>query len=151
MALRVYICPVIGGGTKGNAYRGKAQEYGYECANFIPDNPATGAPKFSWALAIIRSDDFSAIEADAECDDLFGGDLPASVDTRPELRALLKTRTVADVPLARRNAIIAVLDKYAINRTDFTGQTPLWRVFQRVVSTLFGSLVFEQDSEFPAF
>jgi hypothetical protein len=148
--IRVYICPVIGSGVKGDSYRSKAATFGYEYANFIPSN-LDGTPKFSWALAVVRSADFTAIEADATCDDLFGGDLPANVDTRPELRALLKNRTVADVPLARRNAIIAVLDKYAVDRTDFTGQTPLWRVFQRVVSTLFSTTANEIDPEFPGF
>lgn len=149
--IRVYICPVIGSGTKQDPYVSKARTFGYQFANFIPSNP-DGTPRFTWSLAALNSSDWTAIEADAACDDLFAGDLPANIDTRAELRALLKSRAVIDVPLARRNAIIAVLDKYGVDHSDFTGATPLWRVFQRVVSTLFGTSLYElADSEFPAF
>lgn len=148
--IRAYLCPVSGDGTKQTPYCSKARSFGYQYANFIPSN-AGGSPKFTWALAAVNSDDFTEIDADVTCDDLFGGDLPANIDTRAELRALLKTRTVLDVPVARRNAIIAVLDKYGIDRTDFTGQTLLWRVLQRVVSTLFGTTLNELNNEFPSF
>jgi hypothetical protein len=140
---------VIGNGTRQSPYASKARTFGYEYSNFIPSNP-DGTPKFAWALAVLRSDDWTAIEADVTCDDLFGGDLPSNIDTANDLRNLLKNRTVIDVPLARRNAIIAVLDKYAVDHTDFVGSTPLWRVFQRVVSTLFGTTLNELDSNFPA-
>lgn len=148
--IRVYICPVIGAGIKGDMYRSKGATFGYQYAAFIPTAAdGTPEPSFAWALTVLEAGDFTAIDADPDCDDLFGGDLPASIDTRPELRALLTTRTVADVPTARRNAIIAVLDKYGVDRTDFTGQTPLWRVFQRVLSTLFGTTIHELDPTFP--
>lgn len=148
--IRVYICPVIGSGTKAAPYCSKVRQFGYQYSNFIPSNQ-DGTPKSTWALSVINSGDFTAIDADATCDDLFGGDLPAGVDTRAELKAFLRGKNVNDVPLARRNAIIAVLDKYAVDRTDFVGSTPLWRVFQRVVSTLFGTTTREIDNEFPSF
>jgi hypothetical protein len=140
--IRVYITPWVGTGTRADRYRSKAEDFGYNLSCFFPSK-SDGTPASLWVVAIIRSDDFSVIEADLSCDDLFGGDLPATVNTRDDLIALLRGRTVSDVPLARRNAIIAVLDKYTITRADFTGQTPLWKVMQRVVSTL-----FEQDDNF---
>lgn len=147
--IRAYICPVIGTGTKQDLYRSKGMDFGYQCANFIPS--LTGAPSSTWALAAVRAADFTAIDADTTCDDLFQGDLPANVNTRDDLAAYLRSRTISDVPLARRTAITAVLDKYAVDRTDFTGQTPLWRVLQRVVSTLFGTKLNEIDQDFPGF
>lgn len=148
--IRIYICPVIGTGTKQDPYRSKAATFGYQYANFIPSNP-DGSPRSSWSLAAVVSDDFAAIEADATCDDLFAGDLPAAVNTRPELRTFLRTRSVSDVPTSRRNAILAVLDKYVVDRSDLTGATPLWRVVQRVASTLFRTTANEFDLDFPAF
>lgn len=148
--IRVYICPPVGTGAKGDPYRSKGVDFGYQCANFIPSNP-DGTPKFTWALTVVVSSDFTAIDADTTCDDLFGGDLPAGINSRADLKAFLKSNTVADVPLARRNAIIAVLDKYGIDRTDFTGATPLWRVFQRVVSTLFDRATFEASDDIPGY
>jgi hypothetical protein len=148
--IRVYICPVIGTGTKADPYRSKGADFGYQFSSFIPSRP-DGTPLFTWALTVLVGADFSAIDADAACDDLFGGDLPASVNTRDELRAFLRANTIADVPLARRNAITAVLDKYGVDRTDFTGTTRLWRVLQRVVGTLFRSTLAELDDGFPAF
>jgi hypothetical protein len=148
--IRVYICPVIGAGTKQDPYRSRGADFGYQYASFIPSK-ADGSPAFTWALTVVVGADFAAIDADASCDDLFGGDLPAGVNTRDELRAFLRANTVADVPLARRNAITAVLDKYGVDRTDFTGATPLWRVLQRVVSTLFGARAREVDDGFPVF
>jgi hypothetical protein len=118
--IRVYICPVIGSGVKGDSYRSKAATFGYEYANFIPSN-LDGTPKFSWALAVVRSADFTAIEADATCDDLFGGDLPANVDTRPELRALLKNRTVAH-GLHRADAAVAGLPAGRVDAVLHDGQ-----------------------------
>lgn len=94
-------------------------------------------------LTAIRSTDFSGIDGDATCDDLFVGDLPQSITTRDELLQFLRDRTISDVPVARRNAITAVLDKYEIPRSDFVLATPLWRVMQRVSSYL-----FEQDDNF---
>jgi len=146
--IRVYICPIIGTGVKGNPYKSKGATFGYQYSNYIPSNPATGVPTSPWSLAVLKSNDWTAIEADPTCDDLFGGDLPANIDTNEELRALLKNRTVSDVPLARRNAIIAVLDKYGVDRSDFTGSTPLWRVFQRVMRDLFGANVNEINIDF---
>lgn len=143
MALRVYICPIIGSGTRQDAYRSKAFDFGYLISSFMPTRIADGTPASPWTLTVIRSTDFTAIDADATCDDLFAGDLPGTVQTRDDLLALLRTRTVANVPLARRNAITAVLDKYGIVRTDIVGTTPLWKVMQRVSSTL-----FERDDNF---
>lgn len=148
--IRAYICPVVGSGTKQDPYCSKARSFGYQFANYIPSKP-DGSPLFTWSLAVLNSSDFTAIDADASCDDLFGGDLPANIDSRAELRNMLKTTTVLDVPVARRNAITAVLDKYGVDRTDFTGQTLLWRVLQRVVGTLFGTKLNELNDEFPSF
>lgn len=142
MALRVYICPWIGTGTRQDPYRSKANDYGLQVNNFFPSK-IDGTPASSWVLSVVRGNDFTAIAADAACDDLFAGDLPGTVQTRDDLLTLLRSRTVADVPAARRNAITAVLDKYTIPRGDVVGATPLWRVMQRVVSTL-----LERDENF---
>lgn len=146
--LRVYICPVVGSGTKQDPYRSKAHDFawvgGAQISDFIPSR-LDGTPASPWAVSVIRTNDFAPITGDATCDDLFAGDLPAGVQTRDDLLALIRARTVGDVPAGRRAAIQAVLDKYAVPRADFTLATPLWRVMQRVASTL-----FEKDDNFAA-
>ena len=140
--IRVYICPWVGAGVEGDPYRSKAATYGYQHSDFFPSK-LDGTPASAWVLSVIRADDFTVIAADTSCDDLFGGDLPATVQTRDDLLTLLRARSVGDVPTARRTKITAVLDKYGVVRSDFTATTPLWKVMQRVASTL-----FERDDNF---
>jgi hypothetical protein len=149
MALRVYLCPVIGTGTRQDPYRSKAFAYygGINPGQVTVFHPSKsrgdGSPASTWVISIIRANSFTSIAADATCDDLFAGDLPGTVVDQPTFVAFLAARTVADVPLARRNAITAVLDKYGVNRTDIVGTTPLIKVFQRVASAL-----LEKDDNF---
>lgn len=142
MALRVYICPIIGSGTRQDPYRSKGVDYGFEHTSFLPSK-TDGTPGSAWTLSVLRGSDFTAIDADATCDDLFGGDLPDTVDSRNDLLPFLRSRTVANVPTARRNRITGVLDKYGVVRTDIVNATPLWKVMQRVVAT-----VLERDDNF---
>jgi hypothetical protein len=147
--VRVYICPVIGSGTKADPYRSKAQTFGYQYASFMRSNP-DGSSAIAWTLTVAASQDFTAIDADATCDDVFAGDLPANVNTRPELLAFLRNRTVGDIPATRRSAVLAVLDKYQVVRSDFGLTTPLWRLMQRIVSTSYGTTAGESDGNFAA-
>lgn len=142
MAIRVYICPVVGTGTKADPYRSKATNYHTTTSSFMPAL-LTGVPASSWVLTVIRDTSFTAIDADTSCDDLFQGDLPGSLNTREDLLGFLRSRTLADVPAARVPLIQAVLDKYGVVRSDLTGTTTLWRMMRRVASTL-----FEKDDNF---
>src|SRR3954467_15309612 len=113
MSVRVYICPIIGIGVYPNGYRSKAFDIpGAETRSWLPSK-LDGTPGSTWALTVAKADDFSAFDADVTFDDLFGGDLPNSVQTRDDLLAFLRGRTVGDVPVARRNKITSVLDKYS--------------------------------------
>lgn len=143
MAIRIYICPWVGAGTKQDPYRSKAADYpNTGLSSFFPTK-VDGTPASTWVLSAVRGTDFTAIDADATCDDLFAGDLPGTIQDRDDLIAFLRGRTVSNVPTARRNAITAVLDKYGVVRTDVVGTTPLWKVMQRVASTL-----LERDDNF---
>lgn len=140
--IRVYICPWVGTGTFQDPFRSKAQTYYPNVNNFLPSK-LDGTPAGTWVLSIIRSDTFTAIDADDTCDDLFAGDLPSNINTRDELLAFLRSRTLSQVPTGRRNAMQAVLDKYGVVRTDLTGTVTVWKLMQRVASTL-----FEKDDNF---
>lgn len=135
MAVRVYICPIVGSGTRQDPFRSKARNIpGAVSTTFFPSK-LDGTPAASWVVSVIRASDFTAFDADPSFDDLFGGDLPATIQTRDDVLTLLRSRTVGDVPVARRSKITAVLDKYFINRADFNASTPLWKVLQRVYAT----------------
>lgn len=145
MSVRVWASPwVLEDRGTGTAYDSKASRYCTAWANFFPSN-ADGTPASAWVVTIGRASDWTAADADAELTDIFGGDLPQAIDSPADLRALLRTRTVGDVPVARRSRITAALDSLGVARADFTLQTPLWKVFQRVASTL-----FEKDFNFAA-
>lgn len=142
MPLRVWISPVI---VVNNASMAKAEQY---CSggfvNWFPTD-LSGISASPWVITVGRATDWAAAIADTDLIDLFAGDLPANVDTVDAFKTFLRTRTVADVPLARRNAIIATLDAKGILHADIIGTTPLWKVFQRVISTL-----TEKDANFAA-
>jgi len=136
MAIRVYICPWVGSGTRIDPYRSKAVDFGYQVSTFFPSK-LDGTPASTWVLSFIRSNEFSGIDADTSCDDLFQGDLPGTIQTKDDLISFLRTRTLGDIPTNRRNAIQGVLDKYLVPRSDFTLTTPVWKLVQRTASTLF--------------
>jgi hypothetical protein len=137
MSIRVWISPPvqvdIGGGNL--VWKAKAEQYCLQSVNRFPVNP-DGSPASAWVITAGRNADWTAAQADTDLDDLFGGDLPASIDTVDALKSFLRSRTISQVPTARRNAINAVLAEYGVVTTDFNGATPLWRVWQRVCSTL---------------
>jgi hypothetical protein len=140
MSLRVWASPPV---TVNGVNTAKAEQYctgGF--VNFFPSN-MDGTPASTWIVTVGRAADWTAASADAALVDLFGGDLPSTVDTTADLKSLLRTRTVGDVPLARRNTITGQLDTLGVARADFTLTTPLWKVFQRTISTL-----VEKDANF---
>jgi hypothetical protein len=142
MSVRVWAAPPI---TVNGNHLSKAEQYCTGgCVNFFPSNP-DGTPASTWVITIGRAANWTAASTDTALVDLFAGDLPDTINTPSDLRALLRTRTVGDVLPARRQAIQAQLDTLAVPRADFTLTTPLWKVFQRVVSTL-----FEKDANFAA-
>ena len=112
--------------------------------NYFP-SLLDGSPASLWVVSFGRSTDWTAVEADPEMIDLFAGDLPGTIQNRADFLAFLRGRTVSDVPVARRNIITANLDTLGVRRADLIGSTKLWKVFQRVVSTL-----FEKDDNFGA-
>lgn len=110
--------------------------------NVFPSD-LTGAPASTWIMTFGRAADWTAASADAQCTDLFAGDLPSTINTVPDLVAYLRPRTVGDVPTARRQTITTNLNNLGIVTSDFTLTTPLLKVLQRILSTL-----MEKDSNF---
>src|SRR5512146_2878506 len=144
MSLRVYACPIIGTGIQGDPYRSKMSLYSTKYATIFPSN-VDGTPASTWVLTIARLDDWSAVEADATMINIFGVDLPDTLQSRDDLRTWLRGRTIGDIPTARRNAIQTRLDNLGVYRGDFTLATPLWKVFQRVFAS-----TLEKDANFSA-
>lgn len=143
MSVRVWAGPWVGTGTALDPYRPKAAQYCTRgSSNFFPSN-SDGSPASTWVVAIGRAPDWTAASADAELTDIFAGDLPASIDTPSDLKVFLRTRTIGDIPLARRQQIQTNLDSLGVGRADFTLATPLWKVFRRIAST-----IFEKDDGF---
>lgn len=125
----------MGTGTRFDPFRPKTRNYFEECSMLISIG-SNGLPNTSWVVSFVRGEDFTGIDADPECDDLFAGDLPNNLETKADVVQFLRTRTLSDVPTGRRNAMIATLDKYGVVRTDLVGSVPVWKMVQRVASTL---------------
>ena len=86
MAVRVYLCPVVGSGTRHDPYRSKANDYDYNPSSTLLPFSSDGTPADSEVVTVVYSNDFSAIDADAECVDLFDGAVP-DTDVAAELVA----------------------------------------------------------------
>ena len=143
MSLRAWASPpvqmVIGGSLK---WAGKAVQYCTQGnVSFFPSN-ADGTPAGTWVVTVGRAADWTAAAADVDLRDIFAGDL-GTANTVAEFKSLAKATTVGQVSVARRNAINANLDALGVSRADFTLATPMWKVFQRVVSTC-----LEKDHDF---
>lgn len=145
MSLRIFSSPpvssIINGAT---VYDALASKYCNGNVNFFPST-LSGSPASSWVITIGKNMDWTAARADPQVVDLFGGDLPENIHTKADLLTFLRTRTIGDVPAARRATIQSNLDTLGVSRADFTLTTPLWRVMQRVLSTL-----HEKDDNFGA-
>lgn len=132
-SIRVWVSPPE---LVNNAYFAKAEQYcdgGF--VNFFPSN-SDGSNASTWVVTIGRSSDWTAAAADSQLTDVFAGDLPTSVNTVIDLKVLLRTRTVGDVQSTRRQQITTNLTNLGVITTDFTLTTPLWKVFQRLISSL---------------
>lgn len=131
MSIRYYICPVIGTGTTLDSYRPKVLNY-----PTIETSAAIDINIRNWCLVRVKADDFTAIDADPECVDILERLSDVSgANTRQELAAWLKSRTVADVPAAARNRIQNRLTAIGVSTTGITLQTTLWDVVLRVYRT----------------
>lgn len=135
MSIRIWVSPPVKVANE-NAYYPKAEDYcNGGSVNWAPVN-ADGTPAATWWVTAGRSSDWAAALADSQLIDVFAGDLPASVNTVADFKALLRTRTVGDIAQARRQQITTNLNNLGVVTSDFTLTTPLWKVFQRLISTL---------------
>ena len=129
--IKLYICPIIGDGkTPSTAYRPKIADYiNVSCGGMIPSNP-DGTPVHSWTLVEVESKDFTEVDADIELIDVF--DKFASGITKSELRTFLKSKTVGDIPIVRRNKIQNYLINKGVDLSGINLSTSLWELVVRV-------------------
>lgn len=83
-----------------------------------------------WGLAYCKASDWTGVAADARNFRLFQG-----IDDGPSLAALLdalRTTTVGDVPLARRNAVSSKMDSVGVPTADITLGMTLLTVLRKV-------------------
>ena len=132
----MYITPVVGAGTRTDPFRaGLPARLGHSC--FIPAN-ADGTPRFSFALCVVRNADWTAFDADASLVNLFGLDLPDTHETVALLVTFLKSKTLRDIPVLRRNVILSALSTLGISTVGLGTSSTFWDVFQRAASHLLG-------------
>lgn len=144
MGLRFYICPIIGDGkTMETAYRAKLGGLAAHVPT-IPHKP-DGSPQFNWCLAIARSSNWARADADATLERLFGIDLPDTVDTFAELKAFLQSKTVGDIPVARRQALNTRLTNRGIDTSQVTLQTTWWQVLRGIQKMLNNGVALTVD------
>jgi hypothetical protein len=143
MARRFYLCPIIGTGVGVDGYRPKL--YGLaDLASMIPSNP-DGSHKFNWCVALALQSVWTALDADAQLERLFGIDLPDTADTFAELKAYLQSKTVGDIPAARRPAINDKLIARGIDTSQVTLQTTWWQVLRGIYRHVNGGVDLAND------
>jgi hypothetical protein len=136
VGIRVYFCPIVGDGlTTETAFRAKLAGLVPQVSASIPHNP-DGTPKFNWALAVARATSWSVVNADAALERIFGIDLPDTIETWAELKAFLQSKTVGDIPLARRQALNDKLTARGIDTSQVRLQTTWWQVLRGIVRHL---------------
>lgn len=127
MSLRLYFAPIVGDGlSEQTAFRTKVPG---TVSSVIPSR-ADGRPVFSFALTMARAADWTAYDADPTLDRLFGIDLPDSIETFADLKAYLQSKTVGDIPLARRTALNTRLTSRGFDTSQVTLATTWWRVLK---------------------
>lgn len=138
MALRYYLCPIVGDGlTTATAYRPKLHGLA-PWAGLIPSNP-DGTPKFNWTIVLARATDWTALDADAALERLFGIDLPDTTNTFAEIKAYLQAHTVADIPQARRAALNTRLTNHGLDTSQVTLATTWWQVLRGIYQQVSGA------------
>lgn len=136
MGLRIYFCPIVGDGlTPQTAFRAKLSGIAPSVAAVIPHAP-DGKPKFTFAPCIARSADWSTADADAALERMFGIDLPDTIDTFADLKAFLQSKTVADIPAARRQALNTRLTNHGLDTSQVTLSTTWWQVLKGIYQQL---------------
>lgn len=151
MSLRVILCPVVGTGTPGDSrafppvppdpFRPKLDGLiGLKAMSAVIPSNADGSPKFAWCVVMARADDWTAVDADAQNERLFGIDLPDAVDTFAELKVFLQSKTVGDIPPARRQALNERLTARGIDTSQVTLATTWWQVLRGIYRHLIGRL-----------
>jgi hypothetical protein len=149
MGLRVYLCPVVGDGQSiETAYRPALGRVVRPATMLMPTNP-DGSPRFGWALVVGRASDWSAADAVDGTERLFGIDLPDSVDTFAELKAYLQSRTVGEIPAARRQALNTRLTSRGIDTSQITLQTTWWQVLRGICRHLLGGSATGDEVSIP--
>lgn len=143
MGLRLYLCDVIGDGfSPATAFRTGLQRTALVGSEPNIRTDATGAPAFTWHLHVARAANWSVQDADATLVRLFdAADLPDTIDTWAELRAFLQSKTVGDIPLARRQALNSRLTARGIDTSSVTLATTWWQVLRGVVKQLNGGVL----------
>jgi hypothetical protein len=137
VTLRLYLCDIIGDGlSPETAFRtGLSRTSVMGSAPEIKSN-LDGRPKFSWVLAVARSSDWTVQDADPTLTKLFGIDLPDTIDSFADLKAFLQSKTVADIPAARRIALNTNLTSRGIDTSQVTLATTWWQVLRGIVQFL---------------
>jgi hypothetical protein len=118
-----------------NSFRSVAGTYMERFVNFVPSG-ADGRPASDWVLTIGRASDWTAADLDARLTNLFAPELDGTEETKAEFVAALRAKVLADVGPVREAAIKARLDLLGVLYADFTGQTTMWQLFKRVLSSL---------------
>jgi len=146
MGIRIYICPVIGDGlSPATAWRPKAADLVNSGVERFEAVLQQRMADFAWTLAIARSSSWTAADADAQLERVFGIDLPDNINTWPEVKAFLQSKTVGDIPAARRLALQTRLEAKGIDTSQTTLQTTWWQVLRGIVRHLNNGVLPSED------
>ena len=133
MAIRWWVCPVVeephpdGGVIRYPKIAriidpGTGLFYGFSAAI------ADGRPR---AICFVRGQDFSALAADPECVDPF-----EALNYEDTQNMLAETPNTLGWSPARQSRLRTRLINWGVDGTGLTGDTPLWQILKRIMSTI---------------
>jgi len=130
--MRYYICPIVGTGVDGDPYRAKISQYPHRSTSAAILSLGNGAPSKTWAIVRVEADDWTAIDADGQCIDIFDKLTDLTGDDKLLVLEDLKTRLFSDLPPPARNRITNTLNQNGIDTSSIGSTTTLYDVLMLV-------------------
>jgi len=140
MSIRVYYCPTIGDGlTPETAFRARLHDIRAAArldGEYVATLPNQLLPS-SFFLCICRMTDWSAVDADTTLKKIFdSADLPDTITDWASFKSFMQSKTVGDIPLARRQALNSRLQSLGFDTSAVTLATTWWQVVVGMVQQM---------------
>jgi hypothetical protein len=128
---RLFVCPVIGTGTKADPYRASVADYGVPYVTLMANDPTTGAPLHNRTLALVN------VPVVTDLDPILADPTIRAVPAR------LLDDPLSSLTTAQRNALRDAAIDLGVDTSVYSGDTLLRRVIRDMGRSILSS--FNED------